>query len=65
MDEKRSCYNCQYQSLCFLRRRIDDALQGVWMLNMDRDNKKSPRIFTDIYDTLAEICTEYTGKCDI
>jgi len=54
-DDKRSCYSCQNQSLCFLKRRIYDALLpgAAWMF------EAAPRPFTDIFDTLAEACNQY------
>ena len=57
MDEegKRSCYNCQHQSLCYLRRTIYNALlpECAWML------EGAPRPFMDIFDVLAEACNMY------
>ena len=54
-ERKRSCYTCQNQSLCYLKRRIYDALLpgAAWMF------EDAPRPFTDIFDTLAEACNQY------
>ena len=56
-EEKRSCFTCEHESLCFLKHRLYDAmLQGdtAWMFEI------TVRAWTDIFDTLAEACNQYT-----
>jgi len=57
-EEKRSCYTCEHQSLCYLKRHIYDALvpSAAWML----DSTGLPHVWTDVFDTLAEACNQYT-----
>ena len=54
-EDKRSCYTCKHQSLCYLKRRIYDAILpgAAWMF------EDALRPFMDIFDTLAEICNQY------
>lgn len=60
-QEKRSCYHCQFQSICFLKKRIDDALTGAWMVCLIA-GEGAPKTFTALFDTLGEICTGFE-KC--
>ena len=54
-ETKRSCYTCQHQNLCYLRRRIYDALlpSSAWML------EGMPRTFSEVFDVLAQVCNQY------
>ena len=54
-ETKRSCYTCENQGLCFLRRKVYNALtpEGTWMF-LD-----APRKWTDVFDTLAGACNQY------
>jgi len=56
-NEKRSCHTCEHQRICYLERRITDAIMdATWML------KDTPRPWTDIFGTLAEACNQYIYK---
>jgi len=54
--EKRSCYTCFFQSLCYLKHNVHNAMVpgAAWMIT------DVPRKWTDIFDTLAEVCNQYT-----
>jgi len=58
-EEKRSCFNCKHQSLCYLKHRVLDAMvpSAAWMFEGSQ-----PRVWTDVFDTLAEVCNQYTKK---
>ena len=62
MDEeaKRSCYNCQHQSLCYLRHHVYDAMvpRCAWMFD-GHDCGRSRRPWTDVFDVLAEACNQH------
>ena len=55
-EEKRSCYDCKHQGLCYLRRQIENAIvpSAEWMI------EGAPCKWTDIFGTLAWICNQYT-----
>ena len=57
MDE-RTCYSCIHYSHCFLKKRIEDALKGAWML-CNREGEGAPLVWTALFDTLAKVCVEY------
>ena len=53
-EDKRSCHTCIHQSYCHLHQNIHKRL--VIAAGMFR-GKSNPA--TDIFDTLAEACTQY------
>lgn len=58
---ERTCFTCKHRLLCFLRRRIDDALTNAGnMYNIDGD--EAPKGYLDIFDTLAKMCLHYNFK---
>jgi len=59
--QTRSCYNCEHYSLCFLKKRIEKSLEGAWMI-CPRAGEGAPRVWTDIFDTLAQICIEFKER---
>lgn len=60
--QDRTCYTCKHFRLCFLRRRVDDALtEGGGMLNID-DKLAAPKGYTDLFNTLAKMCLAYKFK---
>lgn len=60
MTEERTCYTCKDFRLCFLRRRVDEALIGAGILNIDSND--APKNYVDIFDTLAKMCLAYIFK---
>lgn len=63
MDEKRSCYSCEHAPLCFLKARVKDAIKlpEAWPLCICV-GQGAPRVWTDLFDTLAEVCTEFKPR---
>ena len=59
-EDRRSCYTCKHQSLCYLKRRVYDAMLpgAAWMFD-GADVAKPTRQFTDVFNTLAEACNQY------
>jgi len=59
--EKRSCYSCKYQTTCFLRRVVYDAImpQAATFL------VDAPKPWMTIFDALAMICAQYVKEEDI
>ncbi len=53
----RTCFNCTHFPLCFLRHKINDAITGHSMINIDSDD--TPCTYIDIFRTLANICLKY------
>lgn len=53
----RNCYNCEHYALCFLRHRVDGAISGTGMLNIDGD--AAPRGFQAVFEALAMACMEF------
>ena len=58
-EEKRSCYTCFFQSLCHPKNLVHDAVtkQAGWMFEA---YENTVRKWTDVFDTLAEACNQYT-----
>lgn len=62
---ERTCYTCKHYRLCFLKRKIDDALSGAGnMYNID-DLDAAPKGYLDLFDTLAKMCLEYKFKKEV
>jgi len=58
MDEKikRSCYNCQHQGRCHLRRVVRNAIQDAWwMLGGDGAERQC----MDVFDALGRACNQH------
>lgn len=58
--KKRTCFTCRHFLLCFLRRKIEDAVSGARMLNIDTND--APKRYIDLFDTLGKMCLEYKFK---
>lgn len=56
----RTCFECKHFLLCFLRHRIDSALHGINMINIDGD--AAPGKWVQIWETLAMICLQFKPK---
>jgi|GEM_PF-4911357 len=55
----RNCYHCTRYDLCYLRRRVDDALRdGIGMLNIN-DPDVAPRGFQTVFESLAMACVQF------
>jgi len=57
---ERTCFECINFSLCFLKRKIEDATIGVAILNIDGD--ATPGRWEDIFKALANACIVFKEK---
>lgn len=53
----RSCYTCDNRTLCYLKRKVQDALNGNDMLNID--GVATPGTWIDIFIALGNACSKY------
>jgi len=53
----KSCFFCKNLELCFLRHRIDEALEYNNILNIDNPNH--PGKITDIFEAIGNCCLKY------
>lgn len=61
---ERTCWNCQNNRLCYLKKEIDNLLRsGSGMLNID--GKAAPgRAYQDLHRALGECCFLYVESPD-
>jgi hypothetical protein len=57
---KRSCFDCRHFSLCFLFHRVEQAVSGVRILNLDGND--APGTLVDIYKALGSACLEFKPR---
>jgi len=55
----RSCFTCEHHRLCYLRRKINEALMGA---NINIDGDIAPAKYLDIFETLGRMCLDYKFK---
>lgn len=60
---KRDCFTCGHYRLCFLRHRIDKALEMNRLLNIDGDD--APGRMIDIFEAVGRACMVYVKKGEI
>ncbi len=60
MTNKRTCFECTHFSLCFLFHRIEQAVSGVRILNLDSND--APGKLMDIYKALGSACLEFEPR---
>lgn len=59
---KRTCFECTHFSLCFLFRRVEQAVSGVLILNIDGND--APGKLMDIYEALGSACLKFEPRED-
>ena len=55
--EKKSCFNCERHSVCFVNRRIMDATSDVSFLNINGSDLLGK--WVDIFESIANCCFKY------
>jgi len=55
--EEKSCFNCKNYQLCFLRHRIDKALECNGILNINNPDHEGS--FIDVYSAIGKCCQKY------
>lgn len=60
MEENKNCFNCENYELCFLRHKIDGALEYNNILNINDSNYSGK--FTDIFNAIGNCCLKYKHK---
>lgn len=59
MTKERTCFNCEHFLLCYLRRKIDDAIQYAH-ININSD--AAPCEYRDIFETMGKMCLDFNLK---
>jgi len=60
-EEKRSCFNCMHNHVCYPKCLVYDAMTGQakWMFESSPD---AMVMWIDVFGTLAQACNQYTKK---
>lgn len=62
MTKDRTCFTCEHFRLCYMRRRIEDAMR---LANINIDGDAAPCKYLDIFETMGKMCLDYNFKEDV
>lgn len=65
-EQERSCYECIHSDICFLQKRVYEALMNepeevFWMLRID-SNTPFSKHWGRLFCTLGEVCCAFKSK---
>jgi transcription elongation factor Elf1 len=61
LDDKISCYECQYIAICHLKLGVNSALMDCAKMLRDAPSNDG-LVWTDVYSVLAAACDQFTPR---